>query len=63
MVLVDFHPFPSKALVDGPQALHMDELGYFLEDIATARQAYEQRLLLAQQHRDRLAAAAAAELT
>lgn len=55
MVLVDFHPAPSKALVDGPQALHMDELGYFLEDIAIARQAYEQRVSLARQHRERLA--------
>ena len=63
MVLVDFHPYPSKALVDGPQALHMDELGYFIEDIAIARKAYEQRVLLAQHQRDRLAAAAAAELT
>ncbi|HYQ70817.1 MAG TPA: 3-deoxy-7-phosphoheptulonate synthase, partial [Gammaproteobacteria bacterium] len=50
MVLVDFHPAPSKALVDGPQALHMDELGYFLEDIRIARQAYEQRVELAQSH-------------
>ncbi len=50
MVLVDFHPVPSKALVDGPQALHMDELGYFLEDIQIARQAYEQRVALARAH-------------
>jgi 3-deoxy-7-phosphoheptulonate synthase len=57
MVLVDFHPYPSKALVDGPQALHMDELGYFLEDIAVARKAYEQRVQLAQQHMARLALA------
>ncbi|MCG6900521.1 MAG: 3-deoxy-7-phosphoheptulonate synthase [Gammaproteobacteria bacterium] len=47
MVLVDFHPHPGKALVDGPQALHMDELGYFLEDIRIARDAYEQRVALA----------------
>ena len=47
MVLVDFHPEPSKALVDGPQALHMDELGYFLEDIRIAREAYQQRVALA----------------
>jgi 3-deoxy-7-phosphoheptulonate synthase len=46
MVLVDFHPYPSKALVDGPQALHMDELGYFLEDIRIARKAYEDRIAL-----------------
>jgi 3-deoxy-7-phosphoheptulonate synthase len=54
MVLVDFHPEPSKALVDGPQALRMDELGYFLEDIRIARAAYEQRVALARKHlRDR----------
>jgi 3-deoxy-7-phosphoheptulonate synthase len=50
MVLVDFHPAPSKALVDGPQALHMDELAYFLEDVQVARQAYEQRVNLARAH-------------
>ena len=50
MVLVDFHPVPSKALVDGPQALHMGELGYFLEDIQIARNAYEQRVALVQAH-------------
>jgi 3-deoxy-7-phosphoheptulonate synthase len=50
MVLVDFHPYPSKALVDGPQALHMDELGYFLEDIRIARKAYENRLALHRKH-------------
>ena len=54
MVLVDFHPEPSKALVDGPQALRMDELGYFLEDIRIARAAYEERVALARKHlRDR----------
>ena len=40
MVLVDFHPQPEEALVDGPQALLMSELGPFLEDIQIARQAY-----------------------
>lgn len=53
MVLADFHPDPAKALVDGPQALHMKELPYFLEDIALARAAYEKRLDLSR----RLAAA------
>jgi 3-deoxy-7-phosphoheptulonate synthase len=48
MVLVDFHPVPSKALVDGPQALLLEELGYFLDDIAIAREAYEQRRRLTQ---------------
>lgn len=43
MVLVDFHPVPSKALVDGPQALKMDELSWFLDDVAIAREAYEKR--------------------
>jgi len=43
MILVDFHPHPAKALVDGPQALTLDELPYFLEDVRIAREAYEQR--------------------
>lgn len=43
MVLVDFHPEPITALVDGAQALLLDELPYFLEDIRIARDAYEQR--------------------
>lgn len=43
MVLVDFHPVPPKALVDGPQALKMDELSWFLDDVAIAREAYEKR--------------------
>ena len=58
MVLVDFHPAPSKALVDGPQALRMNELGYFLEDISIAREAYEKRLALAEAHRIATAPAA-----
>jgi len=44
MVLVDFHPHPEQALCDGPQALLLEELGDFLEDVAIARRAYEQRL-------------------
>ena len=47
MVLVDFHPEPKKALVDGPQALTLKELPYFLEDVQIARSAYEQRVALA----------------
>jgi 3-deoxy-7-phosphoheptulonate synthase len=46
MVLVDFHPHPQKALVDGPQALTLEELPWFLEDVAIARAAYEKRKLL-----------------
>ncbi|HXH04439.1 MAG TPA: 3-deoxy-7-phosphoheptulonate synthase [Candidatus Competibacteraceae bacterium] len=47
MVLVDFHPVPAKALVDGPQALQLHELGWFLEDVALARECYEKRQALA----------------
>jgi len=44
MILVDFHPEPATALVDGPQALTLDELPYFLEDVRIAREAYEARV-------------------
>jgi 3-deoxy-7-phosphoheptulonate synthase len=46
MILVDFHPDPAKALVDGPQALRIEELSWFLEDVRIARAAYEQRQAL-----------------
>jgi 3-deoxy-7-phosphoheptulonate synthase len=46
MILVDFHPVPSKALVDGPQALLLEELPGYLADIAIAREAYEKRRAL-----------------
>jgi 3-deoxy-7-phosphoheptulonate synthase len=46
LVLVDFHPAPEKALVDGPQALRLDELGIFLEDVRIAREAYLKRVAL-----------------
>jgi 3-deoxy-7-phosphoheptulonate synthase len=52
MILVDFHPAPSKALVDGPQALKMNELSHFLEDISIAREAYLQRTALAERYPD-----------
>jgi 3-deoxy-7-phosphoheptulonate synthase len=48
MVLVDFHPAPPKALVDGPQAMLLNELPYFLEDVQIAREAYLQRVTLRQ---------------
>ena len=48
MVLVDFHPAPLKALVDGPQAMLLKELPYFLEDVQIAREAYLQRVALRQ---------------
>jgi len=46
MVLVDFHPDYNNALVDGPQALRMEELPFFLEDVSIAREAYEKRVKL-----------------
>jgi 3-deoxy-7-phosphoheptulonate synthase len=47
MILVDFHPDPTKALVDGPQALVLAELPHFLADVHITRQAYLKRLQLA----------------
>jgi 3-deoxy-7-phosphoheptulonate synthase len=46
MVLVDFHPDPTRALVDGPQALLPGELPVFLEDVRIVREAYEKRCRL-----------------
>ena len=46
MVLVDFHPSPTDALVDGPQALTLDELPKFIEDTRISREAYKQRVEL-----------------
>jgi len=50
MVLVDFHPNPAKALVDGPQALRLDELPHFIADVTIARNAYLERAKLARRH-------------
>jgi 3-deoxy-7-phosphoheptulonate synthase len=52
MVLVDFHPAPNRALVDGPQALLVEELPHFLEDVQIAREAYEKRVALTARYRD-----------
>ncbi len=43
LVLVDFHPDAAKALVDGPQALPMEDLRWFLDDVQQAREAYLER--------------------
>lgn len=51
MILVDFHPAPGQALVDGPQALMLKELPQFLEDVQIAREAYERRVALAERYR------------
>jgi 3-deoxy-7-phosphoheptulonate synthase len=48
MILVDFHPEPSKALVDGPQALLLSELPRFIQDVGIAREAYLKRTKLYQ---------------
>jgi 3-deoxy-7-phosphoheptulonate synthase len=50
MLLVDMHPVPKEALVDAAQAITLQELPYFLEDVAIAREAYEKRLALAKRH-------------
>jgi 3-deoxy-7-phosphoheptulonate synthase len=44
MILIDFHPDPTVALVDGPQALRLEELPKFLEDVRIVREAFEKRL-------------------
>ncbi len=48
MVLIDFHPAPEKALVDGPQALHLNEMQWLIEDLNIAREAYLKRRSLAE---------------
>jgi len=49
MILVDFHPNPAKALVDGPQALLLSELPGFLDDVAMVRETYVRRVERAKQ--------------
>lgn len=51
MILIDFHPEPTKALVDGPQAMLINELGWFLEDVNLARECYEKRKTLSEQRK------------
>ncbi len=46
MVLVDFHPDPASALVDGPQALLLEELPLFLEDMQRSHAFYQERKAL-----------------
>ncbi|HEX8144394.1 MAG TPA: hypothetical protein VF553_17470 [Pyrinomonadaceae bacterium] len=50
MILVDFHPSPAQALVDGPQALLLKELPQFLEDVQITHEAYIKRAALAQRY-------------
>ena len=46
LVLTDIHPEPRKALVDGSQALTLEELPAFLDDCAVAREPYLKRRAL-----------------
>ena len=48
LVLVDVHPKPEEALCDGPQALLLSELEYFIRDAELVRGAYDERLKLRQ---------------
>ena len=50
MVLVDFHPTPSKALVDAPQALPLEVLPQFIEDVQLVHETYQRRRDLARQY-------------
>lgn len=43
LLLVDVHPRPSDALCDGPQALTLEELPLFLDDLRRVRLVYETR--------------------
>jgi 3-deoxy-7-phosphoheptulonate synthase len=52
MILVDFHPMPGKALVDGPQALLLKELPQFIEDVQIAREAYQKRVATAARYKN-----------
>ncbi|RMG93782.1 MAG: 3-deoxy-7-phosphoheptulonate synthase, partial [Candidatus Dadabacteria bacterium] len=56
MVLVDFHPRPEKALCDGPQAMLMEEMEAFFEDMRICREAYLRRRALAERTAGGLAA-------
>lgn len=44
MILIDFHPEPTKALVDAMQANTIDQLPVLIEDVNIAREAYLKRL-------------------
>jgi len=47
MILVEFHPRPEEALCDGPQALTMQDMDHFIQDMAISRKAYKERRDLA----------------
>ncbi|OAQ21366.1 3-deoxy-7-phosphoheptulonate synthase [Thermosulfurimonas dismutans] len=53
-ILVEFHPNPEEALCDGPQALTLEELPHFVEDMRLVREAYLARKALAQKYAHRI---------
>ncbi|MCS5708991.1 hypothetical protein CC99x_008760 [Candidatus Berkiella cookevillensis] len=48
MVLLDVHPNPPQARVDSQQALHIQNLEWFLQDMLLCRETYEKRKKLAE---------------
>jgi 3-deoxy-7-phosphoheptulonate synthase len=50
LVLVDFHPQPDQALCDGPQALLIEELPHFVEDVQIVREALLARRRVAERY-------------
>lgn len=48
MILLDVHPNPPIARVDHQQALDLDTLAWFLEDMQICREAYEKRRKLSE---------------
>ena len=47
LVLVDFHPEPTQALCDGPQALTLDQLPTLADYVSRVRRAYEESVAAA----------------
>lgn len=48
MILLDVHPCPSEACVDSEQALTLDNLPWFIEDMMLVRETYLKRSQLTQ---------------
>lgn len=46
-LLVELHPEPESALCDGQQALLLEELPHYLQDVQLVRETYEKRRALA----------------
>lgn len=50
MILLDIHPDPAHACVDSEQALSLDSLPWFIEDMMLVRETYLKRSQLNQRH-------------